>query len=131
MDLSLLPLTVMEMVTDTTEGGMEVKGGKGQVMMEEEGEILLSVFSICVMMRKHMLLGSRCTHSEGMQRLTIGVYRGGDNHVENVGTNLHVSGLALRVEPRDLEDLFGKYGQVSPQPIDFTYKSLQFNLPLY
>lgn len=40
----------------------------------------------------------------------------------NPGNNLHVSGLSLRVEERDLEDLFGKHGRVRlvsvlpPQP---------------
>lgn len=32
----------------------------------------------------------------------------------NPGNNLHVSGLHARVEERDLEDLFSKYGRVSP-----------------
>ncbi|GJN93948.1 hypothetical protein Rhopal_007007-T1 [Rhodotorula paludigena] len=30
----------------------------------------------------------------------------------NPGNNLHVSGLSLRVEERDLEDLFGKHGRI-------------------
>ncbi|GAA6046791.1 hypothetical protein JCM3770_005645 [Rhodotorula araucariae] len=39
--------------------------------------------------------------------------RGGDQHPgNNPGNNLHVSGLSLRVEERDLEELFGKYGRI-------------------
>lgn len=34
---------------------------------------------------------------------------GGGN---NPGNNLHVSGLSSRVEDRDLEDVFGKYGRI-------------------
>ncbi|EGG05951.1 uncharacterized protein MELLADRAFT_31155, partial [Melampsora larici-populina 98AG31] len=32
--------------------------------------------------------------------------------VVNPGNNLHVSGISLRVEDRDLEELFSKYGKV-------------------
>lgn len=38
--------------------------------------------------------------------------------VVNPGNNLHVSGISLRVEDRDLEELFSKYGKVSDYDVD-------------
>ena len=38
---------------------------------------------------------------------------GGGSSGHNPGNNLHVSGLSGRVEERDLEDAFAKYGRVS------------------
>lgn len=36
----------------------------------------------------------------------------------NPGNNLHVSGLSTRVEDRDLDEVFSKFGQVSAsQPV--------------
>jgi RNA recognition motif-containing protein len=34
----------------------------------------------------------------------------------NPGNNLHVSGLSLRVEERDLEEIFSKHGRVRSHP---------------
>lgn len=33
---------------------------------------------------------------------------------DNPGNNLHVSSLAIRIDQRDLEGYFGKYGVVRP-----------------
>ncbi|KAK4048545.1 hypothetical protein OIV83_004713 [Microbotryomycetes sp. JL201] len=38
--------------------------------------------------------------------------RGGGGGDQNPGNNLHVSGLSTRVEERDLEEIFGKYGRI-------------------
>jgi RNA recognition motif-containing protein len=39
---------------------------------------------------------------------------GGDRGDANPGNNLHVSGLSTRVEDRDLEEIFSKFGRVRP-----------------
>jgi len=39
--------------------------------------------------------------------------RGGNDVSQNPGNNLHVSGLSSRVDNRDLETAFGKYGKVA------------------
>ncbi|GAA6008461.1 hypothetical protein JCM11491_004487 [Sporobolomyces phaffii] len=45
-----------------------------------------------------------------------GEVRGGDNQ-NNPGNNIHVSGLSSRVEERDLDEVFGKYGRIQKTSI--------------
>ncbi len=42
----------------------------------------------------------------------------------NVGNNLHVSGLARSIDPRFLDDLFGKYGKVCLRSFDWVLADL-------
>lgn len=71
--------------------------------IEEMSEERIEAGEFCFRFRTE---SRRVTEENGIDRPS-----GGQGN--NPGNNLHVSGLSTRVDDRDLEEIFGRYGRVS------------------